>query len=28
MKVLVVRAMGEVHGDVGGLIDGLRRAGP
>jgi hypothetical protein len=28
LKVLVVRASGEVHGHVGGLFDGLRRAGP
>lgn len=28
LQVLVVRQMGEVHGDVAGLLDGLRRAGP
>jgi hypothetical protein len=28
LKVLVVRASGDVHGHVGGLFDGLRRAGP
>lgn len=27
MKVLVVRATEGVHGDLGGLLDGLRRAG-
>jgi hypothetical protein len=28
LKVLVVRATAEVHGDVGGLLGGLRRVGP
>jgi len=27
-KVLVIRQTSEVHGEMGGLIDGLRRAGP
>ena len=28
LKVLVVRATGEVHNDVGGVLGGLRAAGP
>ncbi len=27
LKVLVISATGEVHGNVGGVLDGLRRAG-
>ena len=28
LMCLVVRATGDTHGDVGGLLEGLRRAGP
>ena len=28
LQVLVIRASGEVHGRVGGLVGGLRAAGP